>query len=134
MATVLKGNVGTLVLQFDSVDYTAQVGRIELKSEDADNDFTTFADAAAGGKRQFYIEIEAVQSLDSDSLWTYLWENTGDVVAYSFAPTGSPTTAAHFTGNIRIGAKPDVGGEAGSTWTFEYRLDCEETPTLVPAV
>lgn len=132
MSTRIKGK--SLTLTIGGTDYAADATNIVLENEDADNDVTTFADAAAGGAKQWFFTMTAVQSTDADSLWRYLWDSTGDEVAYVFAPHGNEVASAtqpHFTGTVVVGAKPSVGGEAGSTFTFEVRLDCKEEPTLV---
>lgn len=132
MSTRIKGK--SLTLTIGAKDYAADATNIVLENEDADNDVTTFADAAAGGSKQWFFTMTAVQSTDADSLWRFLWDSTGDEVAYVFAPHGNTTPSAtqpHFTGNVTVGAKPSIGGDANSTFTFEVRLDCKEEPTLV---
>ncbi|MCX4577943.1 hypothetical protein OHB41_33120 [Streptomyces sp. NBC_01571] len=132
MSARIKGK--SLTLKFEDTDYQADIGSATLNNEDADGDFTTFADAAAGGAVQWFFEGEAVQSTDSASFWSYLWDNTGLEVAYVFAPHGNAvasTTQPHFTGSVRVGRKPSIGGTANETFTFEYRLDCTGEPTKV---
>lgn len=136
MATSTRIRGKALKLSVDAVDYWCDVTSVVLKNEEADGDVTTFCDAAAGGARQFYFEVEAIQSTDSASFWNYLWENTGDEVPFVFAPhgnTAASTTQPHFTGSLVIGPKPDLGGNANETFTFETRLDVVGTPTKVTA-
>jgi hypothetical protein len=133
MSTRIKGSA--LKLTIDSVDYWADATSVVLENEEATDGATTFADAQAGGARTYYFTVNAIQSTEEESLWRYLWENTGDIVSYVYAPHGNTTASAnepHFTGTVRIPAKPAVGGEAGlnNEYTFEIRLDCQEEPTL----
>lgn len=132
MSTRIKGK--SLSFKLGSTEYMADATNIVLQNEEADGDVTTFADAAAGGSVQWFFEMEAIQSTDAESLWRFLWDSTGDEVAYVFAPHGNTTASAtqpHFTGNVTVGPKPAVGGEANETFTFEVRLDCTAEPTLV---
>lgn len=131
-ATRISGKTN-LVFKLAGTDFGADVSTISLTNEDADSDVTTFADAAAGGTKQWFFEGTAVSGTNSGSLWDYLWQNTGTSVAYIYAPHGNATPSAsqpHFTGNVTIGAKPPIGGEAGQTFTFDFRIDCDEEPTL----
>lgn len=138
MATTrITGKQG-LVFKLETVDYASDVTTVTLSNEDADADVTTFADAAAGGTKQWFFEGTALAGTDTTgALWRYLWANTGDNnVAFVYAPYGNATPTAdkpHFTGTCTIGAKPEIGGEAGSTWTFDFRIDVNAEPTLVSA-
>lgn len=60
MSARIKGT--GLVLEIDGVDYYADCVSAVLENEEAAAAVTTFADAAAGGARQFYFAIEAIQS------------------------------------------------------------------------
>lgn len=132
----LKGD--TLHLTIGTTELFLQATSVVLDNEEADADASTFADAAEGGARQFFFQITALQSLEATSLWRYLWENTGETATYEFAPAGNdePSTAQpHFTGTVTVGPKPSLGGGAGKTvtHTFDYRIDCDQTPSLVTA-
>jgi hypothetical protein len=133
MSARIKGT--GLVLEIDGVDYYADCVSAVLENEEAAAAVTTFADAAAGGARQFYFAIEAIQSPDSASLWSKIWDNTGDVVNYTFAPTGNDTPGTNnpvFTGTVKIPVKPAIGGTASATgeYTFTTRFDCQQEPTI----
>lgn len=131
-STRIKGSA--LKLTLGGTDYWADVTSVTLNNEEAAAGVTTFEDASLGGARQFYLEGSAIQSTASASFWNYLWENTGDIVNYVYAPHGNASATAdepHFTGTVKIPAKPAVGGEAGTTneFTFDFRMDCQEEPT-----
>lgn len=130
----IKGSALKLTLGTPAVDYWADVTAVTLNNEEAAAGVTTFEDASLGGARQFYLEGSAIQSTEEDSFWDYLWSNTGDIVDYVYAPHGNTTPTAdepHFTGTVKIPAKPAVGGEAGTTneFTFDFRMDCQQEPT-----
>lgn len=135
-STRIKGN--KLALQFGSPgeDYWADHTSVVLDNEERESDVTTFEDAAkAGDARQWFFTLSAIQSTATGSFWRYLWENTGEVVPFTYAPHGNeePTeNEPHFIGTCKIGPKPSVGGEASATgeYTFETRLDVETGPTL----
>lgn len=131
--TRLKGN--SLHLLIGTVELHLQASSVVLDNEEASGDVTTFADAAAGGARQHFFQITALQSLATESFWRYLWENTGEVATYSFAPGGNTVASADlpiFTGSLTVGPKPAIGGAAGATTThtFDYRLDCTDEPLM----
>lgn len=134
-----------LTMTIGGVEIHAEASAVAMKNEEASSDVTTFADAEEGGARQFYIEGTAVQSTDSDSFWTYVWDHTGETAAFVLRPHGNAVPSAdqpHFTGTLTIGAKPDLGGEAGTKkdQTFAFRFDVDGTPakdngsTAVPTI
>lgn len=129
----IKG--AALALSFGGTEYWADATSVILDNEEADGDVTTFADAAAGGARQFFFTLSAIQSLASGSFWRYVWANTGGSAAFRYAPHGNAIATAdqpHFTGTVKIGSKPSLGGDAGAsnTFTFETRFDVEGAPVL----
>lgn len=132
MATRIKGKSG-MIFKLATVDYGADLTTINLSNEDADADVTTFADAATGGATQWFFEGTAVSATDAGSLWNYLWSAAGATnVAYVYAPNGNTTPSVakpHYTGTATIGRKPGIGGDAGSTFTFDFRIDVDQEPT-----
>lgn len=125
-----------LTLKFGTTDYKADVTACTLTNEEAESDVVTFEDAAGEGQRQFYLNITAIQSTDTASFWRYVWENAGTTVAFVYAPHGNETASAaqpHFTGNVKVGPRPTIGGEAGAgnTFTFETQWEVEGVPTMV---
>jgi hypothetical protein len=124
-----------LSLTVDSVEYKMDCKKVVLDREESEDDFTTFADLAAGGSFQWFFDIEAASDFGTGSLWNYVWSNAGDTdVAFVFKPYGNATPSAtqpHFTGTLSVGGKPAVGGEAGEVWSFEVRFDVDGTPSMV---
>lgn len=136
-STRIKG--AALKLTIGTTDYWADVTAVTLNNEEAAAGVTTFEDASLGGARQFYLEGTAIQSTASASFWNYLWENTGEIVAYVYAPHGNDIPTAdqpHFEGTVKVPAKPAIGGEAGvnNEFTFDFRMDCQEEPLKVTEV
>lgn len=132
----LKGN--KLALKFGSgatsKDYWADLNAVTLTNEDSE-DTLTFYDASLGGAKQWYFEITAVTSTDTESFWRYVWENTGQEIAFSFAPHRNEVASEdqpHFIGFVKIPAKPAIGGEASinGSFTFETRFDLVGEPVL----
>lgn len=106
-----------------------------MDSEEANGDVTTFADAEGGGARQHFFAISATQSTQGDSFWRMVWANTGEDAAFVYRPHGNAVATAdepHFTGTLKIGPKPPIGGAAGtnSTFTFDTRFNIEGVPVL----
>ena len=136
MSTRIVGN--KLALEFGGTDYWADATSVMFDNEDSAAGVTTFEDASKAGARTYYFTVSAIQSTDASSFWTYLWENTGEVVNYTYAVHGNVTPSTsqpHIEGTVKIGPKPALGGDASvnGEYTFTVRLDCQEEPTLVTA-
>ena len=132
MPTSTRIKAKSLVLTIDGTDYAMDASSITLTNEDMNGEVRTFADITP--PKQWFFEIEAVQSTDDASFWSMLWDEDGtEGIAYVFKPHGNanPSThEPHFTGTVDIKGKPPVGGTADSTFVFTYRLDCAEEPTI----
>lgn len=136
--------VGTrkLTLEIDGTAYTAQVSNVRVTSAEADTDFLTFAEAAAGGGRDYALAITLTQDMAAGTLWTEIFENSGTDVPYSIAPYGNATPSTsepHFEGTCTI-TEPDgdlLGGEANRSttarMTVEVSFPCTGKPTRVTA-
>lgn len=136
-STRIKGN--KLGLTVGATNFWCDASSVVLDNEESDSDVTTFCDAAEGGARTWFFTITAIQSTQAGSFWRYLWANSGNEVSFVYAPHGNTTATEdqpHFTGTLKVGPKPSVGGEAGTntTFTFETRLDVIGEPSMVPAI
>jgi hypothetical protein len=130
----------SLVLSIGGTDYTAQVSKAVITSGESDSDFTTFADAAAGGAREYRLEFTAVQDMATSTLWDKVWTSAGTSVAFILKPYGNAAASVsqpHYTGNATI-TEPDgdfIGGEADSStsarMTFEVSWVLDAKPTKV---
>ena len=133
-STRIKGTKLALTLGTPGTDYWADITKYELGNTEADSDVVTFADAADGGARQYTLTGSATQSTDAASFWRYVWTNTGEDVPFTLAPHGNelPTEAQpHFIGTVTIGAKPTLGGEAGTgAFTFDFEWNIVGIPTM----
>lgn len=138
MSTKIKGVALTLKVGSPGTDYKCDVTKATITNDESSgDDVVTFFDAADGGGRTYFLNITAIQSTDTTSLWTYIWKHSGDKVAFTYAPHGNaePTEAQpHFTGMVTIGPRPEIGGEAGAknTYVFETQWTIDGTPTMVP--
>jgi hypothetical protein len=118
-----------LVLTIGGTDYTAQVSKAVISSGDRDSDFVTFADAAAGGARDYALEFTAVQDMATTTLWDKVWSLSGTSVAYLIKPYGNATASVsqpHYSGNATI-TEPDgdfIGGEADSSTSARMTFEC----------
>ncbi|HSX66671.1 hypothetical protein [Nocardioides sp.] len=119
-----------LKIKIGDTEFTAQVSKCVITSGPADADFVTFADAAAGGKREYALEFEAVQDTDTTALWDKCWSAAGTSVAVVFNPYGVGTATAtnpFFTGNVTI-TEPDgdlIGGEANKSTLARMTFSCK---------
>ncbi len=135
-STRIKGNALALKFGSPAMDYWADATSVVLENEEKDSDVNTFEDAKnAGDARQWFFTLSAIQSTQKTSFWRYLWDNTGQVVAFTYAPHGYDVASEDqplFIGSCKIAAKQSVGGEAGQNtqYTFDPRLDVETGPTL----
>lgn len=118
-----------LVLSIAGTDYTAQISKAVITSGEADSDFVTFANAAAGGAREYRLEFTAVQDMATTTLWDKVFTSAGTSVAYILKPYGNATaspTQPHYTGNATI-TEPDgdfIGGEADASTTARMVFEC----------
>jgi len=104
-------------------DYSYDCISFMIKSEDASNDQTTFYEASLGGAVDKYAEAELIQSLESTSLWQYLYSNPGKELQFRYAPFGNTaitSTQPGFTGYMRLPRilAPGIGGAASVDGTF----------------
>lgn len=133
-STRIRGTKLALTLGSPGTDYWADITSYSLANDEAEADVTTFEDAQAGGSRQFILSGSAVQSTDAASFWKYVWENTGESVAFTLAPHGNETATTaqpHFIGTVTIGPKPTLGGDAGpGAFTFDFEWDVDGEPVL----
>jgi hypothetical protein len=122
-STRIKGR--NLILSLDGDDYAVDASSITLTSEDKDGEVRTFADVTP--PKQWFFEIEGIQSTDDTSLWDWLWDHDGDEdIEFIFKPHGNAVATAsqpHFTGTVEVKGKPPIGGAADTTFVFSYRLD-----------
>ncbi|MDF1705065.1 MAG: hypothetical protein P1U38_09850 [Aeromicrobium sp.] len=127
-----------LTLTVNAVEFTAQVSNVRIVSGEADSDFVSFADAAAGGAREYKLAFTAVQDPATGTLWDKVWTGAGTTVPFILKPAGGDTTPTpaqpHFTGNAVV-TEPDgdlLGGEADASSSARFTFECEWTCTAKP--
>lgn len=131
-----KYDGANLSLTFDGNEFNADGTSVVLDNEEGQNDTATFAELAAGDTRQWFFQISAIGDYAAGSFWDTLWENSGASVPFLFKPYGNAVASAaqpHFSGTAKVISKPPIGGGAGSTWTFDARLDVDGVPARVVA-
>ncbi len=134
--------IGTrkLTLSIDGDEVSPEVSRAIIASAATDSDFVSFAQAAAGGGRDYVLQLTFVQDASTGSLWDQVWSHAGDDIAVVVRPHGNGVASAsqpHFTGTVTV-TEPDgtlLGGEADPSNTARFTVECEwaflEKPTRV---
>lgn len=131
--------IGTrlLTLKIDGEEYAAEVSNVRITSAESDSDFVTFADAAAGGARDYTLAMTMTQDLEDGSLWREVWDNPGTEVPFRIRPYGNTTAStgqSHFSGTAVI-TEPDgdfLGGEANASATAKMTIEVEWPCTARP--
>jgi hypothetical protein len=120
MATIIGTRKS--ILKVGGTDFSASVSKCAISSGETDDGFVSFADALAGGKRDYMLDLVLRQDTATDSLWYYAWSVAGSDVAVEFWPNGGVTesvTTPKITGTVTI-TEPDgdlLGGEAKKSTT-----------------
>lgn len=130
----------SLTLTIDGTDYTAVVSNVTITSAESENDFVTFANAAAGGARDYKLKLTLAQDAATGTLWRKIWDSAGSDVPALVRPYGNTTATAaqpHFSGTVTI-KEPDgdfLGGDADASVTAVQTVEIEwpflAKPTLV---
>jgi hypothetical protein len=114
-----------LTIDIDGDDVTPEVSRAIITAAESDSDFVSFADANAGGSREYTLELTFVQDPEVGSLWDQVWAHAGDEVDVVVRPNGNATASAtqpHFEGTVII-SEPDgdlLGGEADASASARF--------------
>ncbi len=125
-----------LRLYVGATEYTSAVSDVRITTDKLDSDFMSFADAAAGGARQYTLKLTMKQDTDAAALWYQLWSATGTDVAVTVWPNGqnttNPTTPTttypKVTGTVTIKESDGadiLGGEANDSTTAVFTTDAE---------
>lgn len=131
--------IGTrkLTLSIDGDDVTAEVSTATIATKESESDFVSFADAAAGGSREYSLKLTFVQDAASASLWDQVWSHAGDDIAVIVRPYGNSAASAgepHFTGTVTI-TEPDgdlLGGDADPSTSARFVTEVEWVFTAKP--
>ncbi len=143
--------LGTRALVFEAAtaaipgtftDYTAAVSNVRFVSAESDTDFVTFADAAAGGAREYTLALTMVQDLATGSLWQKTFSETGTDVPVRVWPNGKPAGGTATVSQPRVNAtvqitEPDgdwLGGEADASVTQRFTTEVGWKLTTKPTI
>lgn len=139
----LRGKSGlhfTLKLGAGSAtSYADDIKSWSIEADDADDSDLTFYEAARGLTKVYGLNLTAIVSADTGSLWRYLWTNPGAVFTVVLGPWGNATPSAsnpHLTFTANATGKPPLANEARVTpegAEFEYVLDVVGDITMVEA-
>lgn len=122
--------IGTrkLKIEIDGDEYTAEVSKAVFTSGESDSDFVTFADAAAGGARDYALNLVIAQDAAAASLWSTIFGAAGTEVPVTLMPYGNAVASVgqpHFTATCVV-KEPDgdfIGGEADVSTTAAMTVE-----------
>lgn len=131
--------IGTrkLTLTIDGDEVAPEVSTATIATKESKSDFVSFADAAAGGSREYSLKLKFVQDASSGSLWDQVWSHAGDDIAVVVRPYGNATASAgepHFHGTVTI-TEPDgdlLGGDADPSTSARFVTEAEWVFTAKP--
>lgn len=131
--------IGTrkLKIEIDGTEHTAVVSNARITSAESDSDFLSFADAAAGGARDYALALTLAQDAATGSLWTEIFDNAGTDVPITLMPYGNAvatTAEPHFEATATI-TEPDgdlLGGEANASNTAKMTVEVAWPLTAKP--
>jgi hypothetical protein len=129
----------TLRIEIEGEEYTADVSSVTIETAPLSSDFVTFADAAAGGARQYTLKFKATQDpADPDSIWNLIWDHAGedaDVVINPYGGASPSVTNPQFEGTLTI-TEPDgvlLGGDANASTSARFTMDVSWVYKAKPA-
>lgn len=128
----MSNPVGTrkLVLKVDSTDFSDAVKVATITSRKADGGFGSFAEARAGGPREYVLKLTMKQDTDAASLHDYVWSHFGeeiDVEVWPHGGTVAGVSTPKYAGTVVI-AEPDgdlLGGEANESTKARFQTEVE---------
>jgi hypothetical protein len=127
------------VLKIASTDFSDSISKCAIVASEKDSDFMSFAEALAGGARDYTLALTIRQDTAAASLWYYAWSQAGTDVAVEFWPNGGTTESAtlpKITGTVTV-REPDgdfLGGEANKSSTAVNTIDVEWQFTAKPTI
>ncbi len=128
--TIMVGGTLSGTTLTGGTEFTAEVSALTIDADDAKRDFISFADAAAGGGRDYVLKMTLVQDPATATLWDKVWSNAGTDTPFQLKPYGSvaaTTSNPWFVGMATI-KEPNgtlIGGEADQSSTAVWTIDVE---------
>lgn len=98
-------------------DVTPDVSTVKISDADSDKSFVSYAMAAAGQSKDWFLEMTIAQDAAAGSLWSLIWDHAGESCTALVRPYGNSTPSSsqpHFSGTCQI-TYPDgdvLGGDA----------------------
>lgn len=131
--------IGTrlLKIEVDGDEVTAEVSSAVVRTGETESDFVSFADAAAGGGRDYKLALTFVQDAEAASLWDKVWTVAGTQVPVTLMPYGNIAASPaqpHFDMTAVI-SEPDgdlLGGEADASPSNRFTVEVEWALTSKP--
>lgn len=123
-------------------DHTAAVATVKISTAESDSDFVPFSEAAAGGAREYTLELTLAQDLATSALWRKTFDNAGTDVPFKIWPNGKPgggtpsATQPVITGTAQI-TEPDgdwIGGDADKSPTARFTTEVAWKLLAKPAI
>lgn len=120
----------TLTITVAATEYSAQVFTAEVEAGPADEDDVTYAEAAAGGGRVYFLNLKMTQDMATTGLWSTVFGAAGTDVTVLMKPYGNTTASAtqpHFSMSANV-REPDgvlIGGEADSSATKRQIIEVQ---------
>lgn len=127
----------TLSMLVDGTDFWADAVSVVMDGEDEQDTWVGQPTVPRPVRVRSWFDVEAVQSTDPASFWTFLYEHQGADVPFAYCPHGNPVPSPeqpHFTGILALpDAPPPLGGRAGRavSQTFTTRLHIIQGPLRV---
>jgi len=131
----------SLKMKIGAVEFNTDVSNVRITSQESDSDFVSFADAAAGGAREYRLACTATQDpADVNSIWNMVWTKAGQdaVIVLDAYGGGAPSATNPTINGTVVISEPDgdlLGGEANASTTAKFTFEIEWTfkakPTLV---
>jgi hypothetical protein len=134
-------DVSTRLLKFkiNGTEYTAAAGTAKINAADSDSDFTSFADAAAGGAKDHTLQVTIKQDLAPGSLWRMIYQSAGATVSFLgniYGNTTASDTQPFMSGTLTIPAFDGDywGGDADKSTTAKMTFDSSWAFAAQPAL
>lgn len=132
----MKGNALSMLVGDPPTNYWADLTKCAMENDFQSSTTIDGIHQSIPGPDGYWFEVEAIQSTDPDSFWTFVWEHPDAMLPFAYAPHGNaePTPSQpHFTGILQLPGPPRLGGEASEdiTYVFEARLPIIQGPLRV---
>ena len=118
-------------LDIGNTNYVSDIHEFRLYSEPLPPERVTFGKYQTGSAVKWFLEVDAVFDGGSEgSLHDFLWTNAGLTSEFIIRPFQEfdPDTKRFYSGNLRLGYRPDIIVQAGRISTYEFKFDIVGQP------